>query len=263
MGSLHLSIDDGVATLTLDNPPQNRLSAELMGGFLDALQTIQGNPLARAVLLRSKGEHFSFGGDINSWPGIEPEAMGALVQRGLALVNAFELLPLPVVSEVRGHCFGGGFEIVLRSDIIVADTSAKFCHTEQTIGVITLLGGVQRVAERAGRTRAMRWALTSERVPAQEMLEAGVITEVVEPVELSGRAEAWAKRLAKGPTMAHAAHKRLLRAWSDGGLEAADRLIPRMTAALFATSDAKAGIQSAVDALSKGIERPSVPFTGT
>ena len=73
---------------------------------------------------------------------------------------------------MQGRCTGSGFELALRSDIIVAAEGAQFGHSEPTLGIVTLLGGVQRVAERAGRARATRWAFTSELVPAAEMLAA-------------------------------------------------------------------------------------------
>jgi len=263
MSALTLSISGAVATLTLDNPPQNRLSAALMTGFADAVQQIHGNPDIRAVLVQAEGENFSFGGDITTWPDIDPAQMGAQIGQAFPLLDLFEQLPVPVVSAVRGNCFGGGFELVLRTDIIIADSTAHFCHTEQTLGIVTLIGGVQRVAERAGRTRAMRWALTSERVPAMEMLEAGVITEVVAPADLATRANEWVEKLARGATRAHAGHKRLLRAWSDGGIAAADKLLPAMTAELFATQDARRGIKSGYDALIQGRERPAVDFSGS
>jgi enoyl-CoA hydratase/carnithine racemase len=262
MNALTFSVTDAVATLTLDNPPQNRLSMSLMADFQAAIRQIQARPEIRAVLLQAKGEHFSFGGDITTWSDIEPGQMGEQIRQAFPLLDAFEQLPVPVISAVQGHCFGGGFELVLRTDIIVAADTAVFSHTEQTLGVVTLIGGVQRVAERAGRTRAARWALSAERVPAKEMLDAGVITEMVAPEALPARAAEWAQRLSRGATRAHAGHKRLLRAWSDGGVQAADRLLPEMTAELFATQDAKRGIRSAHDALMRGQERPAVEFNG-
>jgi len=124
------------------------------------------------------------------------------------------------------------------------------------------LGGIQRVAERAGRTRAMQWALTSELVAADEMRAAGVITEVVPEGELTKTSTAWAERLAKGPTLAHAGHKRMLNAWADGGIEAADKLIPELAQQLIQTDDARRGIASAQDALRRGIARPVLQFQG-
>jgi len=262
MAALTLSVTGAVASLTLDHPPQNRLSMAMMASFAQAVREIRSNSAIRAVLVQAKGEHFSFGGDIAAWPDMDPAQMGAQIEQSFPLLDAFEQMPVPVVSAVQGNCFGGGFELVLRTDIIVADTSAVFCHTEQTLGLVTLIGGVQRVAERAGRTRALRWALSAERVPARQMLEAGVITEVVEASSLAARASEWAERLAAGATRAHDGHKRLLRAWSDGGIAAADRLLPAMTAELFATQDARRGIQSAADAFIQGRERPAVDFDG-
>ncbi len=177
-------------------------------------------------------------------------------------MREFEELRAPVISAVQGICLGGAFEIVLRSDIIVAAENARFGHSEQTLGLITLMGGVQRVADRAGRARALRWAMTSERVAAQEMLDAGVITEVVPNDQLAATAYAWARRLGNGPTLAHAAHKKMMAAWSNEGLAAADAMIPQLAEQLWRTEDARRGIASAQDAIRRGVERPILEFDG-
>jgi enoyl-CoA hydratase/carnithine racemase len=146
--------------------------------------------------------------------------------------------------------------------VIVAADDAVFGHPEQMIGVVTLLGGIQRVAERAGRTRAMQWALTSELVAAQEMLAAGVITQVVPEAELAETTIGWAERLSNGPTLAHAGHKQMLNAWANGGIEAADKLIPELAVQLMQSEDARQAIASAQDALRRGIARPVFRFQG-
>lgn len=262
MAALELTVESGVATLSLNNPPQNRLGLELLTTFSAAIRQIGSDPDVRVVLVRAHGPDFSFGGDITNWLDIEPGEMSANVAAGIRLFNAFEQLPVPVVAAVQGKCMGGGFELALRADVIVAAEGAQFCHTEQSLAVITFLGGVQRVAERAGKTRAMRWALTSELVSAGEMLQAGVVTEVVPDADLDAAAGAWIARLAKGPTRAHAAHKQMLNAWSTGGIAAADQLIPELTENLMKTQDARAGILSGQDALRRGVERPILTFQG-
>jgi enoyl-CoA hydratase/carnithine racemase len=88
-----------------------------------------------------------------------------------------------------------------------------------------------------------------------------VITEVVPPGSLLKAAQAWAVRLGRGPTCAHAGHKQMLRAWSDGGIEAGDKLLPALTTTLMQTEDAR-GIASAIDALSRGVDRPDLDFHG-
>src|SRR5205814_10463734 len=113
-------------------------------------------------------------------------------------------------------------ELALRADVVIAGETARFGHPEQTIGIVTMLGGIHRVAERAGRSRAIEGALTSEQIPAATMKHHGVINRVVPDDALTDEAMAFVRRVAAGPTRAHAAHKPRLRIWAIGGLAAAD-----------------------------------------
>ena len=206
-----------VATITLANPPQNRLSRDVLLAFREAIEDIADRSETRVIHVRSEGPDFSFGGDITPWVGLSEAEATRLIKEGLDLCNAFEQLPVPSVVEVQGHCLGGGFELALRGDIIVAADDAKFGHPETTIGIFTLLGGVQRVAERVGRTRAIQWALTGELISARHAHSIGLINDYVPRDVLQATTEAWVDRLAKGATRAHATHKQLLSAWSTGG----------------------------------------------
>ena len=262
MASFTFTVEEGIATLLLSNPPQNRLNGVTSADFRAAMETIQADHSIRVLVIRAEGDNFSFGGDISNWLEVDPAAIGASIAEGLQRLREFEELRVPVISAVQGICLGGAFEIVLRTDIVVAAEDARFGHSEQSLGLITLMGGVQRVADRAGRARAVRWAMTSERVPAREMLEAGVITEVVPNNELVAKAYDWARRLGKGPTLSHAAHKKMMSAWSNDGLAAADDVIPELAEQLWRTEDARRGIASAQDALRRGVERPVLEFDG-
>jgi len=262
MAGFAFTLQGAIATLTLSNPPQNRLNGATTDDLRAAIRRVQDDGAIRALVIRAEGPDFSYGGDISTWLDVDPAQIGASIAEGIQRFRDFEDLPVPVISAVQGRCFGGAFETVLRTDIIVAAEGARFSHSEQTLGLITLMGGVQRVAERAGRARAIRWAMTSEQVPAREMLEAGVITEVVPEDRLLPTAYAWAERLAQGPTLAHAAHKRMLNAWSRGGVPAADALIGELAERLWRTEDARRGIASAQDAIRRGVERPVLAFDG-
>jgi enoyl-CoA hydratase/carnithine racemase len=180
----------------------------------------------------------------------------------MEIFNRFEQLPLPVVAAVQGLCFGGGLELALRADVIFASETARFCHPEQTLGIVTLLGGIYRVAERAGRARAAEWALTSEQVSAAAMERAGVINKLVADDHLLAHSRAFANKLAKGPTRAFAAHKLLLRAWANGGIAATDQIMFDIAMPVFDSQDATGGITSAVDAIKNARPRPVFPFEG-
>lgn len=260
----HISCSVGsnaVATITLHNPPQNRLSIQTIDELSAAIERIAAEK-ARAVILRADGPDFSFGGDIMDWPDTEDLALRDRFDRYMNVFNALERLPVPVIAAVQGLCFGGGFELALRADLIFAAAGSRFGHPEQTLGIVTVLGGIYRVAERAGRARAMEWALTSEQVPATTMERFGVINRVIPDEQLLTETQAFAEQIAKGPTRAHAAHKALLRAWALGGVRSADELMFDVAMPLFKTDDVKRGLVSAVGALKQKLPRPVMDFRG-
>ncbi|MFE4967360.1 enoyl-CoA hydratase/isomerase family protein [Streptomyces sp. NPDC056660] len=261
MPRLTYTIDDRLATVVLQNPPQNRLDKPLVEELAEALAAIASSD-ARAVLLRADGPDFSFGGDIMDWPDMNVRELRTLFERYMNVFNEFERLPIPVVAAVQGLCAGGGFELALRADVIFAAQSARFGHPEQSLGLVTLLGGIYRAASRAGQARASEWALTSEQISATSMAEAGVVNRVLADSALDREATAFARRLTSGPTRAYAAHKALLRAWRLGGTAAADEAMFDIALPLFETEDAKAGLASAVNALRAGQPRPVLDFSG-
>ena len=199
MPHLHCEMEQSLATVVLNNPPQNRLSSQTADELREIVNVI-GRSEARAVLLKAEGPDFSLGGDIVPWPGMSPQELRTSFERYLSVFNQFERIPIPTVAAVQGLCLGGGLELVVRADVIFAGASTRFGHPEQSIGIVTLLGGIYRIAERAGRSRAIEWALTSEQVPAAVMERYGVVNCVVEDKALIEEATAFAKRLAKGPT---------------------------------------------------------------
>ena len=208
MPHLTISFDEGVATLTLDRPPQNRIDDQMVDELAAAITTIADSD-ARAVLVCGTGENFSFGGDIMSWPGAVTQELRARFEHYMSVFNRFERIPMPVIAAVQGLCFGGGFELALRADMIFAGESAAFGHPEQSLGIVTVLGGTYRVAERVGRSRAAEWAMTSEKVPAATLERFGVVNRVVADADLWNEARAFAQKVAQGPTRAYAAHKPL------------------------------------------------------
>lgn len=261
MPHLTCQIEHAIATIVLDNPPQNRIGDQMVNELASAIDAI-GRSDARVVLVLGAGENFSFGGDIMPWADANTRELRARFERYMAVFNQFERLPLPVIAAVHGLCFGGAFELALRADVIFASASSTFGHPEQTLGVVTLLGGVYRVAERAGRARAAEWALTSEKVSAATMERFGIVNRVIDDADLLKEATAFAEKLAHGPTRAYAAHKALLRAWAVGGVAAADEAMFDIAMPLFETEDVKAGLPSAVNALRTGKPRPALNFKG-
>jgi len=176
---LTCSIVESLAVITLSNPPQNRLTEQMIGELDSAITAIAHNG-ARAVLVNADGDNFSYGGDVSPWPDMDAPELRALFERYMTVFNSFERLPIPVIAAVQGLCLGGGFELILRSDVVFATPSTYFGHPEKTLGLVTLLGGIYRVAERVGRNKAIEWALTGERLPASVMADAGIVNHIVD-----------------------------------------------------------------------------------
>jgi enoyl-CoA hydratase/carnithine racemase len=261
MSLVALGNEGTLAVITIENPPQNRINERMASDLAAAIETIEAGEF-RAVLIRATGPDFSFGGDIKNWPEMTARQLRAAFDTYMTVFNRFERLPLPVVAAVQGLCFGGGLELAIRADMIVAAESARFGHPEQTLGIVTILGGIYRVAERAGRSFASEWALTSEQVSATTMMQRGVVNRVVPDAELDQRARELAMRAAAGPTRAYAAHKALLRIWAEAGVAAADSAMLDIAMPLFETEDVRHGIPSAVAALKAGQPRPAMDFKG-
>ncbi len=261
MAHLTHSIEDAVATIVLTNPPQNRLSPQMLDELDAALNDIESSQ-ARALLLRAEGADFSFGGDIVPWPEMTERELRTLFERYMNSFNRFERLPIPTVAAVQGLCFGGGLELAVRADVIIAGETARFGHTEQSIAIVTVLGGIYRVAERAGRSKAMEWALTSAPIPADVMAQHGVINRVVKDDLLLEEANAFVAKVAAGPTRAHAAHKALLRIWATGGTAVADEAMFDIALPLFQTEDVKLALPASVELFKAGKPRANFPFKG-
>ncbi len=253
---------DGVAKIVFNNPPQNRLSNDLVAGLGAAVQDLAGRTDTRVLLLSAEGPDFSHGGDITTWLDQSEEAFSESITRGLMVTNIFQDFPFPVVVAVQGYCGGGGFELALRGDIIVAADNATFCHSEASISAFTFLGGVQRVAERVGRARAIQWAMTAEQVDAATALSSGLINEVVPLTHLSDAAETWINRFKDSATLSHAAHKKLLRAWSDGGIATADALMSDMAGKILHSEDSQSCLPAAAEAVRAAAPRPNFIFKG-
>lgn len=261
MEHLKLQIHDGIAVVTFCNPPQNRMGLQMLEDFTEVISTIRYNSDVRVAILRGEGEMFSYGGYFPEWIGLETHQVRAIQERWLNLLQQWEAFPFPTIASVNGPCWGGAFEWTLACDLVYAVPEAHFNHPEKTLAITTMLGGVYRFAERAGRNVAAEMAYCSKPFTAQRMYELGVVNHIVERDHLDEEVMKVAVDIAEGPAGAHASHKALLRLWSQGGVQAADGSLADYTTPLFGTDDVKRALVSAKDALEGGYTRPILKFT--
>ena len=241
MDKIRFETSGSLGLLTLANPPLNLFSMELIEDLRAAVTEAQRTPL-RALFVRAEGKVFSGGADVSVFKGKTATEAHELFTSHLRLIADLEELPFPTVAAVQGLCIAAGLELALACDLIWAAASARFGQAEASIGTTTLLGGVQRLAERAGPGRAREIIYTAEQYDAATFERWNIVNRIVPDEAFESQTRAFAERLANGPTLAYAAGKRIVRAYLDGGIRAADKVVDEVAPPLFATEDMRAGV---------------------
>src|SRR6201993_4629894 len=232
------------AGLTRVYRPYNLLGPTLMNAIVTEVGGAR-DAGSRAIVIRSGLRHFSAGADLDIFD--KRVAEGVVDQNkenrrltGVEFLNFMELLPIPLIASVHGVCLGGGLELALSCDYIVAASSAKIGSVEATLGLHPLLGGIQRQVQRIGALRAKEMSMLARRYDALTLEKWGLINLTVPEESLDKATMAIAEEFAQGPTLAHAATKELAHIAVNDGVAAADEAMARVQAPIWAPEDLKA-----------------------
>lgn len=237
-----------VALITIDHPPVNVLSGPVLDRLKERMGEVGLDTTCRAVVLAGAAEKaFAAGADVREMMRMGPEEARVHGARGQSATVAIERLPIPVIAAVHGACLGGGCEIALACDLVVASEDARFGQPEVNLGVMPGWGGTQRLPRRIGAARAREWILTGRSATAAEAAEFGLVNRVVAREELLPSALALAQELAGKSSTALAAAKKVLQAGIDRGLAAGLHEELELWQGLFATPDQKAGMTAFVE----------------
>ena len=236
-----LERDGDLGVLVIDNPPLNLFDAEMVSDILAALDESEG---CRALLLRAEGSYFTGGVDVNVFHGLSEADAAKLTQDLLRITHRLEELPFPTVACVHGLCLTAGLELALACDMIWASESARFGLVEAVIGLTPLMGGTQRIAERAGPARARELVMSGDLYEAATLERWNVVGRVLPDDDLEAAAREFVARLAAGPTLAHHATKRIVRAYLGDGVRGADAVTAEIGAPLFETEDLRRAVES-------------------
>jgi enoyl-CoA hydratase/carnithine racemase len=261
MTTIRFERDGAIGNIVLANPPFNRLDLRFAEALRGAVHQASESDI-RVLVLRAEGPHFSFGGEVREWPGKDVNWFRTFVAEVNASYRAIEMLKIPTVAVVQGIAFGGGFELALACDFLIAAENATFRCVEVTTAMLPIAGALQRLAERAGRARASRFAMLGEPISGRQAGELGIATHVVPEYDLAAAAAKLVEQLANGPTRSYAATRTLLKAWSSGGVAAADLVMLDVAMELYEGADAQRGFANTADAFDKDIEPPPLVFEG-
>lgn len=246
---------EGVTRVQLNRPEaRNALSTPMRQALAATFEELADDEHTRCVVLTGGERFFAAGADLKELSQMRPIAVRDL--KVLHYWKAISAFPKPVVAAVAGVALGGGCELALHADVIVAAQTARFGLPEVTVGIMPGGGATQRLVRAIGHYRAMKLMLTGEPVSAEEALRLGFVTEVVADEQLRARALELAATIASRPPVAIQLIKESALAGADAALSTGLLLERRSFELLFDTQDQKEGMQAF-------LERRKPTFSGT
>jgi crotonobetainyl-CoA hydratase len=248
--SIQFSLKDHVARVTIDRPERmNAIDEASEAELMRIWSAIEGDDQVRCVVLTGAGERaFCTGADMKQsgnktgleyWAAARPGGFGGLSLR--------ETLDVPVIARVNGHALGGGMEMVLGCDIVVAAENATFGLPEPRVGRLALDGGIATLPRRLPHVLAMGMLLTGRRVPASEAMRFGLVNEVVPQAGLDAAVDRWLADILACAPLSVRAVKQMVRRGAQLSPQQAQMLrVPALVAALQSV-DQDEGVQAFVE----------------
>src|SRR5580700_11786342 len=239
--------DNAIATIRLNRPPMNALSAAVQADLAAAAAQVASDHAIRAVVLYGGQKLFAAGADIKEMSAASYAQMLPDSARLQDALTAVAQIGKPVIAAVTGYALGGGLELALCADFRVLGESAKVGQPEILLGIIPGAGGTQRLPRLIGPARAKDIVFTGRFVGAEEALAMGLVDQVVPDAEVFQAARALVAQYATGPALALRAAKQAIDAGLEVDLSSGLEIERLQFAALFATEDQRAGMRSFVE----------------
>lgn len=240
---LREGLDGGILLLRINRPEaKNALNQEVRQQLAAHFQAAGKDEAVKAIVITGNGEAFAAGADIKAMA--DAGAVEMMLRRNHEYWEAIARCPKPVVAAVNGYALGGGCELAMHADIIVAGEGATFGQPEVRVGIMPGAGGTQRLARAVGKFRAMLICMTGQSFSGREAFEMGLVSKVVPDGEVLDSALAIARTIAAMPPLAIQQIKEVLLAGQDAPLETALMLERKAFQLLFASADQKEGMKA-------------------
>jgi enoyl-CoA hydratase/carnithine racemase len=241
--TLKLTREESWAVITLDRPPANAISADLMRELNAALSDVEPEDAVRSVIITGAGEKiFCAGADLGS--AFSGADVASFIRFGNSVVRRIERFPKPVIAAMNGHALGGGCEIAMGCHLRILKDGARMGQTESNLGITPGYGGTQRFPRLIGRGRALEYLLLGTQIPSDECLRIGLVNRLAKEGEALNDARALARELGK---RAPIATRMIIEAVDDGIHAPIDQAIEIEVRAFLTslrTEDAGEGIQA-------------------
>jgi len=247
--TLLFDLADGIARITINRPDKlNALNASVIGELADAAGRVEADADVRGVLLTGAGtKAFVAGADIAELAGQSPFEGKQRSMAGQQMMRRLERCGKPVIAAVNGFALGGGCELAMQCDVVIAADTAKFGQPEIKLGVIPGIGGTQRLTHAVGKAKAMDLILTGRMMDAAEAEKSGLVTRVVPAASLMEEAMKIADTIANMSLPSVLAGKEAVNRAFESGLSEGMAFERRIFHSLFATEDQKEGMKAFVE----------------
>ena len=235
--------EEGVRVFILNRPEAlNALNTELLGNLSQALDEAEADPDTRAIVITGGQKAFAAGADINEMASLD--LVGILEDPRIAHWQRIERFSKPIIAAVNGFALGGGCELAMHADIVVAGENARFGQPEINLGIMPGAGGTQRLVRKVGESLAMHMALTGEPINATRALQAGLISEICQPELTLEKAIQIARSIAQKAPIAVRLTRESVRKANDMNLADGLRFERHAFTVLAGTADRQEGLDA-------------------
>jgi enoyl-CoA hydratase len=243
---IETSVENEIGFITLNRPKQlNALNRTMVAEIVSAAEEFDRDTQVKVILLSGHGKAFSAGADIDEMANDNPVRLELLNQ--FADWDRLSLVKKPIIGAVKSFVFGGGFELALSCDLLIAAGDTLFSFPEVTLGVMPGAGGTQRLTKLVGKTKALEWILTAERINAETALKYGIINKIVAPELLMEEAISFARMITAQPSLAVRMIKDSVNKAVDYSLYEGMQYERKNFYLLFASEDQKEGMAAFVE----------------
>lgn len=245
--TLKFEAKDKIGILTISRPEaMNALNSELIHELYCFVEKLDVTSVS-VLIITGEGRSFIAGADINEFKEMTPSRAAAVAHRGQSLFTLFENLPITLIAAINGYALGGGLELALACDFMVASEKAKLGLPEVGLGLIPGYGGTQRLSRNVGKCLARTVVMSGEMFTAQQFYNWGLLAEVVPHEELMNVAVKWAEKVSAKAPLAVAAAKKAINEGFDSDRRVAMELETQLFAECFTTEDQKEGVNAFIE----------------
>lgn len=237
-----------IAIITFNREDKlNAMNTEVVSKLIEYLHRVNDSDHIRTAILTGKGRAFVAGADISEYSEQTAVEFNEYQRRSRAMFDGIEKNKKIIIAAVNGYALGGGFELVLSCDLVIASSGVKMGLPEIHLGLLPGGGGTQRLSRLIGRNRAKYYILSGKRMTSEKAEELGIVQTVCPPEELIETAKITAKELSSKAPIAVQEGKRLINEGLEASLETGISYEGMILANLYQTADANEGIRAFIE----------------